>query len=207
MADKLDVSSADSARTAVSQAVRTFVVVAALLALVAVLGLELLATSGVVDLTVIPVWVSIPLVLGVSTLVTGWLVNGGYERFDADPSAAGRFGWLVFLYVPFALLPTRMALDAFGFDYVGASAVVLGLAIVLAGWLVYGGGDRLGIEPRHVAHAAIASIVFLVGGSVIASTVASGGLLGPVETGVVAIAAQLAALWVGFSGTVDRFVS
>ncbi|AGB14978.1 hypothetical protein Halru_0334 [Halovivax ruber XH-70] len=207
MADQHDVSGAGSTRVAVAQTVRTFVVVFALLAVVAFLGLELLATSGVVDLTGVANWVLIPVVLGVSTLVTGWLVNGGYDRFDADPSAAGRFGWLVFLSVPFALLPTRVALAAFGFDYFGASAIVLGLAIVLAGWLVYGGGERLGIEPRHVAHAAIASIVLLVGGSVIASQVAPGRLLGPVETGLVAVAAQLAALWVGFSGTVDRLLS
>ncbi|ELZ11602.1 hypothetical protein C479_07056 [Halovivax asiaticus JCM 14624] len=207
MTDQPDVSRANSARTAVARTVRTFVVVFALLTIVAFLGLELLATRGVVDLTGIVNWVLIPLVLGVSTLVTGWLVNGGYERFDADPSAAGRFGWLVLLYVPFALLPTRMALDAFGFEYFGGSAIVLGLAIVLAGWLVYGGGDSLGIETRHVGHAAIASIVLLVGGSVIASTVASGGLLGPAETGLVAVAAQLVALWVGFSGTVDRLLS
>lgn len=201
-------ASDESRRQYLSRVFRTFVAVFFVLAAGSVLGLSTLGTARSRSVPPIADWLVLPALLVVSAVVAGWLVDGGYERLGADPAAAGEFGWLAFLYVPVALLPMRAAFVAAGFASVAGYAFLVVAAIALAGWLtLFGGLDRLGLEPRHVAHAAGVAVALYLCGSIVGSQVAPERFLTPVWIGSAAVGAQGVALWLGFGGYVDRFLA
>ncbi len=148
-------------------------------------------------------------VVGVGVLVlavglASWLEDGGYERLGADPTGGARFAWLAFFYLPLAVLPLRVALGATttsGPTGVATLSVQLG-CVALAAWLsLYGGLDRLGLETRHVGHAALAGVGLGILTAVIATVLEPSDAL----VALVALVAQLTALWVAVGTVVDRF--
>ncbi|MFC4248504.1 hypothetical protein ACFOZ7_16465 [Natribaculum luteum] len=143
---------------------------------------------------------------GVLVLAVGlasWLEDGGYERLGADPTGGAQFAWLAFFYLPLAVLPLRVGLGATtagGPTGVAALSVQLG-CVALAVWLsLYGGLDRLGLETRRVGHAALAGVIFGVLTAAITTVLEPSDAL----VALVALVAQLTALWVAVGGVVDR---
>lgn len=137
---------------------------------------------------------------------TVWLEEGGFERLGSDPAAGGQFVWLALLYVPLATLPLRGAAGEFGARTATVDLLIVLGSMILAGWLSFFRGlAMLGIEPRHVGHVAVASLVGVVGYAVVGGALPAKTDDPTLRSGALLVL-QLVALWVGLGGIGDRLL-
>lgn len=148
---------------------------------------------------------------GMGILITAfcctiWLEEGGFERLGADPTAGGQFVWLAMLYVPLAVLPLRAVAGEVGARTATVDLLVVLGSMGLAGWLSFFRGLAiLGIEPRHVGHVAVASLVGVVGYAVVLGVLPA-KTDDPTFRASALLVLQIVALWVGLSGIGDHLL-